>query len=370
MMNILADEDIVDVVKLFGRFGDVDTCPGRDITNDRLTGVDVLLVRSVTNVDRQLLLHSDVRFVGSATIGIDHVDHQYLQSNNIQFAHAPGCNASAVVQYVLAVLCSSVCDWRDKTIGIIGCGNVGGQLLRCLQKLGVKCKVYDPVLNETQCPVLVDFANVMTADIICCHTPLTRSGSFPSYHMIDQAVLESLQGETVLINAGRGAVIDGCSLLDVSKKNRYLQVVLDVWEHEPAISLPLLSEALLGTPHIAGHSIEGKLRGTQMLLEAFCQWRGESSPDFSVGREAIPLHVDKNASLESIVLQVYNPLRDYKEMVAALTGSDIEVGQQFDMLRRCYPQRREFSHYSVVGVSEKGILEDLKVLGFRLKQLV
>ena len=365
-MNILADEDIVDAVKLFGHYGDVDTCPGREITNHRLAGVDVLLVRSVTNVDRQLLLDSGVRFVGSATIGIDHVDHQYLQSNNIQFAHAPGCNANAVVQYVLAVLCSSVRDWRDKTIGIIGCGNVGGQLLRCLQKLRVNCKVYDPFLDETQCPVLVDFPNVMTADIICCHTPLTRSGSFPSYHMIGQAVLESLQGETVLINAGRGAVIDNASLLDVSKKNRNLQVVLDVWEHEPVISLPLLSQVLLGTPHIAGHSIEGKLRGTQMLLEAFCQWRGESGPDFSVGREVIHLNVDKNTSLESIVLQVYNPLRDYKEMTAALTGSDIETGQQFDMLRRCYPQRREFSHYSVVGVSDKGISEDLKALGFRL----
>ncbi|PCH51237.1 MAG: erythronate-4-phosphate dehydrogenase [Cellvibrionales bacterium] len=367
-MKILADENITDVVRLFGPYGDVSICSGREIDAARLADVDVLLVRSITRVDEQLLADSRVTFVGSATIGTDHIDGEYLRSHNIRFAYAPGCNANAVVQYVIAVLCSSVSAWRDKTVGIIGCGNVGSRLLRCLQGLGLKCKVYDPFLDASQCPVLVDFAEVMAADIICVHTPLTREGRFPTYHMFDQTVLKNLNSGTVLINAGRGAVVDNKALLNVLSSNPSLQVVLDVWEDEPDINLALLDKVLMGTPHIAGHSFEGKLRGTEMLLEGFCRWNNQAEPVFNRHGDTQSLQLNEPVSLESAVLEVYNPVRDSEEMIRALNACTSNVGECFDALRRNYSQRWEFSHFDLEGITDKEVETALKELGFQVNQ--
>ena len=365
-MKILADDNITDVVRLFGPYGEVSLCSGREIDAARLADVDVLLVRSITRVDEQLLAGSRVTFVGSATIGTDHIDGEYLRSRDIEFAYAPGCNANAVVQYVIAVLCSSVPEWRNKTVSIIGCGNVGGQLLRCLQALQVKCKVYDPFLDASQCSVLVDFPEAIDADIVCVHTPLTREGKYPTYHMINKTVLENLNSGAVLINAGRGAVIDNKALLNVLSNNSSLQVVLDVWENEPDINLALLDKVLLGTPHIAGHSFEGKLRGTEMLLEGFCRWKNKAQPVFNRHGDTLALRLNEPVSLESAVLDVYNPVRDYEEMTRALSACDSELGECFDALRRNYSQRWEFSHFGVNGITDKKTGNDLESLGFKV----
>ncbi len=373
-MKILSDSNIPQVATLFAPYGEVSFCPGREMTPRLLRDVDVLLVRSVTSVDHRLLSDSELSFVGSATIGTDHIDHDYLARRNIEFAHAPGCNANAVVQYVIAVLCASVPAWRDKTVGIIGCGQVGGRLLACLQALGLDCKVYDPLLDATACPVLVDFPEAMAADIVCVHTPLTKSGPFPTYHMIDQAVLEAMRPETLLINAGRGAVIDNKALLQLLKDGKPVNVVLDVWEGEPAISLELLQKVLLGTPHIAGHSVEGKLRGTQMLLEAFCRWRGDALPVFAEAVRPLPLsarglvgaQAQGRSVLDSLVLQVYDPGEDHQDMRRALDKPGSDLGKRFDKLRRSYKQRWEFSHYDLSNVPDDQSQGDLEVLGFSI----
>ncbi|MBV1930763.1 MAG: 4-phosphoerythronate dehydrogenase [Porticoccaceae bacterium] len=374
-IRILADKNIADVSQIFAPYGEVSLCHGSEINAELLIDVDVLLVRSTTSVDRHLLAGSKVSFVGSATIGTDHIDVNYLSSRNIHFANAPGCNANAVVQYVIAVLCSNVPGWRNKTVGIIGCGQVGGRLLKCLEALEVKCKVYDPFLDARKCSVLVGFPELMTADVVCVHTPLTQTGQFPTYHMIDKAALESMKPGVVLINAGRGAVVDNKALLEVLRKNASLRVILDVWEHEPHISLPLLAEVELGTPHIAGHSIEGKLRGTQMLLEAFCRWRNEAEPVFSDEAEALPLsnqglpgeHEEGGSTLENAVLAAYNPGDDFQTMRHTLNNSATESGLCFDDLRRNYKQRWEFTHYEVSDVLDTRTRRDLKVLGFSLR---
>ena len=368
-MKILADENITDVARLFAPYGDVSLYSGRDIRPAQISDVDVLLVRSVTNINAQLLADSQVGFVGSATIGTDHVDLEYLRGRNIHFAHAPGCNANAVVQYMLAVLCSCIPQWRNKTVAIIGCGQVGGRLLRCLQGLGLRCKVYDPFLGAEDCAVLVSFAEAMRADIVCVHTPLTMDGSFPSYHMIDRTVLGKMRADTVLINAGRGAVIDNQALLELLYSNKSLRVVLDVWEHEPVIPVALLDKVLLGTPHIAGHSLEGKLRGTEMLLEAFCQWHHEVEPSsrrLSASKDEMltSLLLDEESSLEKVVLETYHPVRDFEKMTEVLSACDSEPGQCFDALRRDYSLRREFSHFEVSGITDQQTRRDLEVLGF------
>lgn len=358
------------MAEAFGAFGEIYVCAGRDITRDQLTDIDVLLVRSVTQVNEHLLSGSPVRFVGSATIGTDHIDLDYLHSRNIHFGHAPGCNADAVVQYVIAVLCGSVPGWRHKTVGIVGCGNVGSRLLRCLRGLQIKCKVYDPFLDQSQCDVLADFAEVMAADVICLHTPLTSSGAFPTYHMIDGQVLAGMRPNAWLLNAGRGAVIDNKALLDVLNTGSSLQVVLDVWEHEPTIDVALLNKVLLGTSHIAGYSVEGKARGTQMILKALCEWRSEPAPQLRGFGQKELIRLSEGDSLESTVLKIYNPAQDHRDMVTALNGRNIDVRQCFDALRRRYPPRREFTHFEIKclergGVAEDNdLLRDLETLGF------
>ncbi len=374
-IKILADKNIRDVSKLFAPYGEVSLCNGREINAERLVDIDVLLVRSTTSVDRQLLTDSKVSFVGSATIGTDHIDVNYLSHHNIHFANAPGCNANAVVQYVVAVLCRQVSGWKNKTVGIIGCGQVGGQLLKCLEALGVTCKVYDPFLDTRQCSVLVDFPELMTADIVCVHTPLTQTGRFPTYHMIDQVALESMRPGAVLINVGRGAVVDNNALLEILRKKTSLRVILDVWENEPYISLPLLAEVELGTPHIAGHSVEGKLRGTQMLLEAFCRWRNEEEPVFAgdmeplliSGQDLLDEHGEGGCTLENIVLQAYNPGDDFQSMRNALNSTTVDSGLCFDNLRRNYRQRWEFTHYGISEALDVSTQHDLRVLGFSIQ---
>ena len=242
----------------------------------------MLLVRSVTRVDRTLLEGSAVAFVGSATIGTDHVDQAYLAEQGIRFAHAPGCNANAVVQYDLSVLSNLQPDWQSCTVGIVGCGNVGGRVYRTLKSLGVNCRVYDPFLSAEQIPDLVDFQSVLAADIICVHTPLTTEGPFPTEHLFNAEVLAGLGENTLLINAGRGAVIDNGALLEHLKSGSKLRVALDVWEPEPNINPGLLEQVLLATPHIAGYSREGKIRGTEMLAEDYYQWSGKAAVEKTV----------------------------------------------------------------------------------------
>ncbi len=382
-MRILADENIADVADLFGQFGEVVLCTGRDISPKHLVDIDVLLVRSVTRVNRQLLgANSSVRFVGSATIGTDHIDLGYVQSRQIEFAHAPGCNANAVAQYIIAVLCHSRPAWRGQTIGIVGCGNVGGQLLDYLQGLNVDCRVYDPFLNASQCALLTDFERVMAADIVCLHTPLSTTGPFPTLRMIDATALKQMKPDAILINAGRGEVIDNDELLAALNADQALQVVFDVWENEPVINLELLDKVRLGTPHVAGHSIEGKLRGTEMLLEAFCRWQNYAEPtlgrDTDTDTDTTRLAVSSHDSLEQIILKIYDPGRDYAEMFRQLSiSTDDSVGgrinketddkaEKFDVLRRDYPQRREFSHYEITGITDKLLSQDLKTLGFKV----
>ncbi|MBL4782368.1 MAG: 4-phosphoerythronate dehydrogenase [Porticoccaceae bacterium] len=384
MMKIIADENMSAVLELFAPYGEVETLAGRDISAASVAGADILLVRSVTRVDAQLLKGSRVKFVGSATIGTDHIDLHYLQHKGIHFAHAPGCNAEAVVQYMFSVFCSLEPQWRNKTVGIVGCGNVGGRLLRRLSALGVDCRVYDPFLSASDGDALGDLQTVLGADIICLHTPLTRDGPFPSHHMIDQQVLEeTIRPGALLINAGRGAVIDNSALLVHLRAGADLNVVLDVWEDEPLINLDLLEQVKLATPHIAGYSLEGRLRGTLMVRDAMCRQFDLALPEGTasssavddltgkrVGESTEPAEAILLAAGEAVdraVLASYSVAVDDGSMRAVLGAAGLESpGALFDGLRKNYAQRREFGHYRVGGPGQRGCLKELEILGFLL----
>lgn len=379
-MRIVADENIPLVNEFFGHMGDVVCLPGRNMTAADVRDADALIVRSVTKVNPLLLAGSKVKFVGTCTIGVDHLDQNYLDGNNIRWSSAPGCNANSVVEYVYAALCHLDINWLPVKFGIIGCGNVGGLLYKRLKAQGVDVRCYDPNLTPAQNPDLVSLDEVLACEIISMHTPLVTTGPHPSFHLLGRKELLQLKSGAVLLNCGRGAVINNQALLDVLSERDDLNIVLDVWEPEPDISLELLDKVLLGSPHIAGYSYDGKLNGTEMIYQALCNHL-DQSPISSLGALVPPLsnnelRVDENTRqagdifqiVKSLIKQVYDIAADDARLRAqaaqALAGNVI-FGEGFDGLRKHYPKRREFHNYQVhlesISDADK---QWLKVLGF------
>ncbi|MGH8120583.1 MAG: 4-phosphoerythronate dehydrogenase, partial [Gammaproteobacteria bacterium] len=248
---------------------------GRVINPQQVRDADVLLVRSVTRIDAELLSGSTVRFVASATSGIDHVDVDYLQRAGIVFTHAPGCNAEAVVEYVLSSLFVLALQLQfrlaDKIVGIIGCGQVGTRLARALTALGVRYLLNDPPLSEiVGGNQYSDLEEVLQADIITLHVPLTDAGRYPTRHLVNEQFLGQLKPGAILINTSRGGVVDESALRQILRQN-HCPVVLDVWENEPDIDRELLAAVAIGTPHIAGYTIDARLRATEMIYHRLCE---------------------------------------------------------------------------------------------------
>ena len=268
-LRVVADANIADLDAYFGDVAELTQLDARQLTAADLVACDVLLVRSVTRVDEDLLHNTPVRAVASATSGIDHIDLDYLASRDIFFCHAPGSNADSVVDYVFSALaaCDNTLDkiLADGSVGIVGCGQVGGRLLDRLQRMGVLCRIYDPFLQEQHAEHRCDLDAVLGCDVVCLHTPLTRQGAFPTYHQLGDRELASLSEDQLLINAGRGPTVDENALRSRLSRADAPKVVLDVWETEPHVSRDLLALAHLGSAHIAGYSLTGKRRATRML---------------------------------------------------------------------------------------------------------
>lgn len=364
-MLIVADENMPRVREWFAPLGEVVTIPGRNLDAAAVRDADALLVRSVTRVDRALLDGSRVRFVGSATIGTDHLDLDYLRASGIACANAPGCNADAVVDYVLSSLCAldGVLErllGGDAQVGIVGLGNVGGRLYRRLSALGIRCLGHDPLLAAASALPRHELATVLAADVICCHTPLTRGGPHPTFHLLDAARLEQLRsGKRVLINAGRGGAVDTAALTSALDGETGFRAVLDVWEDEPAIDGELLRAVSIATPHIAGYSLDGKLAGTRMVLEAFCRFAGVSVPLVeNVESVALELDIAPHSSVVTLVRAavqaVYDVRGDDQRLRAALSSGVGAAGRgaAFDALRKHYPERREIAACHIANPDE------------------
>lgn len=375
-MKILADENIPLLEAFFGDCGTITRLPGRNLTREQVREADALLIRSVTRVDDALLNETAVQFVGTCTIGMDHLDQRYLEQRGITYTNAPGCNANSVVEYVYAALCHLDVDWRKRRVGIIGCGNVGGALYRALSAQGVQCLCYDPLLSEADNPDLAELEDVLQCDIVSLHTPLTTTGPYPSRHLLAKEQLRQLPPGAVLLNCGRGAVVDNEALLQVLRERDDLQVVLDVWEGEPVISLPLLERVSLASPHIAGYSFDGKLKGTAMIYQAFCRHFG--LPESASLVELTPPVVDNQLRLvegsdwqrlRALIGEVYDiedDDRQLRKLGKQVRHHSVDLAKGFDSLRKHYPVRREFGNYRVLGAPKKGPLADtLAALGFK-----
>ncbi len=390
-MRIVADQDIVAIDDSFHNLGELIKIPGRELNRSDLINADALLVRSISMVDEKLLKGTAVRFVGSATAGTDHVDQVFLQRQGIEFSHAEGCNANAVVEYCFTAL--ALLDFRldlqlaDKTFAIIGAGHIGGLFATKLAKLGFRCLVCDPFLSKQRkvelkklnC-LLVNIDHALKADVISLHVPLTTSGKYSTLHLLSEANLRHLNPGAVLINTSRGAVIHNADLLRVLDERSDLVTIMDVWESEPDIDTELLGRVNLASPHIAGYSTEAKLSATTKLAQDLCRFFS-INPELNSsigcsGRTFIPKKLGGRmpkgedrlcSALLDRVLSLSNTDDLFRREFKLNTGNSAEI---FDKLRKLLVNRHEFSAYEVaMGSLEPQQIRLLSVLGFKLQAM-
>ncbi|MEN5244177.1 4-phosphoerythronate dehydrogenase PdxB [Pseudomonas atacamensis] len=359
-MLIVADENIPLLDAFFAGFGDIRRVPGRSIDRATVEHADVLLVRSVTNVNRALLDGSKVRFVGTCTIGTDHLDLDYFNEAGICWSSAPGCNARGVVDYVLGSLMTLAeiegADLTQRTYGVVGAGEVGGRLIKVLKGLGWNVKVCDPPRQAAEGGDYVSLEQIIEqCDVISLHTPLTRNGDDATWHLFDQQRLQQLKPGAWLINAARGPVVDNVALREVLLEREDLQAVLDVWEKEPEVDPALAELCVLATPHIAGYSLDGKQRGTAQIYQAYCAFIGQPAAialsDLlpATWLSEVSLHADSDPAwaLAMLCRGVYDPRRDDADFRRSLVGNVAEQRAAFDVLRKQYPVRREIEGLKV-----------------------
>lgn len=379
-MHILADENIPLVDEFFAGFGEIRRMPGRSINRAALENVDVLLVRSVTRVDREMLEGSAVRFVGTCTIGTDHLNLDYFEQAGIEWASAPGCNARGVVDYVLGGLLA-LSEVRGEALarrrfGVVGAGEVGGRLLEVLRGLGWDVRVCDPPRQVREAGDFVSLDEILAeCDVISLHTPLTLGGDWPTFHLFDQARLSRLRPGTWLINASRGAVVDNAALRDLLLQRPDLEAVLDVWEGEPQVDVALAGLCRIATPHIAGYSLDGKLRGTAQIYAALCAARGvepaielaQLMPGPALTELAFASSAEPAEMLATLCRAVYDPRRDDADFRRSLLGDEAQRRAGFDLLRKQYPPRREIDGLKVrIGGHNPVLATIVEALGARL----
>ncbi|MEW9808946.1 MAG: 4-phosphoerythronate dehydrogenase [Candidatus Symbiodolus clandestinus] len=373
-MRLLVDALVPAAKQLFAPLGELQMLPGRAITNQHCASVEALIVRSTTAVTPTLLAGSSVQFVGSTTAGIDHIDTHWLQQQGITFSHAPGCNAIAVVEYVLTALLwlaqRKQFALPDKTVGIVGVGHIGSLLQQRLQLLGVNTLLCDPPRQARGDPgPFWPLSHlVQQADILTFHVPLQRTGPDATWHLVDSALLAALPPQRILINSSRGAVIDNAALLAALNRGKSCSVILDVWEQEPALSLPLLKQTTLATAHIAGYTLEARFNGVFSIYRDLCQHYGLSP---RITDEALLPVNQKTVTLSGpwhwqqlipLTEQLYSIARDDSALrrLAHRPGG-------FDWLRAHYPERRQWSSLRVACDNQQ-TAEQLQQLGFRAYQ--
>lgn len=376
-MKILADENMPYVQQLFGDLGTIETVNGRELTAEQVSDADVLLVRSVTKVNQALLANNNqLKFVGSATIGTDHVDLDYLVSRGIPFSNAPGCNATAVGEFTFIAMLELAQRFnsplKGKVVGIVGAGNTGTAVASCLEAYGIEVLLNDPLLEHSGDPrSFVDLDTLIEkCDVISLHVPITKSGEHKTWYLFDEARLNTLAENTWLVNCCRGEVIDNRALIKFKQQRDDVKVVLDVWEGEPNPMAELVPYVEFCTPHIAGYSLEGKARGTHMLYQKLAEVLNIEA-DKQMG-SLLPVLWSEQVNLTEIsderaLLQlarfVYD-LRDDDE----LFRKQFLNKQGFDHMRKNHTHRREFSALKVgnTGQTDVNWLSNLGFSGVEL----
>jgi erythronate-4-phosphate dehydrogenase len=374
-MKIIVDENMPYAEELFSQLGEVILKPGRTLTSDDLVDADALMIRSVTKVNADLISKANkLKFVGTATAGMDHVDQALLNEKGIFFTAAPGCNKVGVAEYVFSVMMVLAQQQGfsvfDKTVGIVGAGQVGSYLEKCLKGMGINVLINDPFKQEegdsrsfTPLQELIE-----TSDIVTLHTPITKEGPYPTHHLIDETVLNGLRSDQILINAARGPVVDNQALKQRLLKNDGFTAALDVFEFEPEVDMELLPLLAFATPHVAGYGLEGKARGTTMVFNSYCEFLNNElhahASDLLPTAPVPTMVLDRawdEATLHNITQLIYDVRKD-----DALFRREISKPGSFDLMRKNYWDRREYSAVTLVG-TETCNLAPLAELGFQVE---
>lgn len=393
-LNIVCATNMPFALEAFSTLGRARVLEGRRICAADVKDADILAIRSTTDVDRALLEGSRVRFVGTATIGTDHMDKDYLDRAGIAWSSAAGCNANSVSEYVTTALLllgrRHGFTLEGKTIGIIGVGNVGSRVVRKMRALGFRVLMNDPPRVRGIDPAtgaddsapfepgpFVTIETVLAeSDVITLHVPLIREGPERTVRMVDRAFFSRVKKGCVFINAARGGVVDTDALLDAVRDGVVSHTVLDTWEGEPKCRPDAVARADIATPHIAGHSFEGRVMGTVMVYRAACRFLG-IPPAWSHEPLMPPSNVPEadvdgragagETILQALVSQVYDIEADDRRFRETMAGDEPSRAAAFDRLRKEYPQRREF-HGTTVKVRDgsRSLLDKIAGLGFRL----
>lgn len=377
-LKIVADEKIPFVKDAFSSLGECRLFPGRSIKSEHLKRADLLLVRSVTPVNQDLLKGTSVKMVASATIGFDHIDLDYLTGHQIQFAHSPGGNAKSVAEYVMVAILEFTLKngkaLEDLSLGVVGIGNIGSIVVEMGMGLGLTVLKNDPLLAENSGDnSYFPLDKILQCDIITLHVPLTKSGRHKTHHLFDEATINKLQPSALLINTSRGPVVDNLALKEALINQRISAAVLDVWENEPNIDLELLNHVFIATPHVAGYSLDGKANCTNLVYQKVCEFFGleptwivkDSLPE--IGNSIIEINNTDTSDVESlhqIMENIYSIKQDNLRMRSSLFESQNNAANEFDRLRNNYPIRREFWNYHVSVPESSSLMSKLHALGF------
>lgn len=374
-MKIIIDDKIPYIKGALEPFAEVIYLSGSKTTAEVVKNADALITRTRTICNKKILEGSKVKFIATATIGFDHIDTDYCKSAGIEWTNAPGCNAESVNQYISSALCSysirKKFDLKDKTIGIVGVGQVGSRIAKTCEKLGMKVLLNDPPRKRKEGPL--DFVSLKTiqekADIITFHVPLNQKGEDATYHLVNENFLQNLKKDPLIINSCRGDVFDSEAVYNAIEAGDISGLIIDCWENEPKLDLDLLNHSDYGTPHIAGYSKDGKANGTKMSVQAVSRFFNLGIDDWKPTGVELP---------ENTIIELDgNQRREYPILAEAILSTyDIESDDDalrdaphiFEQLRGDYPVRREFGSYSVRAKNiELETLEKLKNLGFSIE---
>lgn len=370
-MKIIADKNIPYLAGVLEEYGDVTYLDGSEFTKASIKDAETLLVRTVTHFDEQILKGSKVKLICSATIGFDHIDTDYCDMHGIKWTNAPGCNSGSVQQYIISSLLllsqKRNISLRDKTIGIIGVGNVGTKVAKACQLLGMRVLLNDPPrqLTEPNNVSFVDLEKIQKeADFITFHTPLSKYGEHSTFHLANQDFFRNLTKKPFIINSARGSIIDTNAIKEALKNKIIAGAIIDCWEKEPTIDLEYMNMVDIATPHIAGYSADGKANATIMSLHSLADfWQLPTAP---INRIKIPeisnpiINYDNIAGnkLAAALLYTYNPIDDMNRL--------INSPDKFKQHRADYPLRREYKAYKIENIHNSQEEIVLKKLGFFL----
>ena len=378
-MKIVADANIIEIESSFCQFGELVLIPGRKISKADLVDADALLIRSITRVDRSLLDGTAVRFIATATSGVDHIDLDYLADKDIGFADAKGSNANAVVDYCFGVIALALLeekiDVAELEVGIIGGGKVGGLFANKLARLGIAYRVYDPFLQGSGCHCRT-LEEAMQCQVVSLHVPLTHAGAHPTAKLIGAKQLELLPANAVLINTCRGSVVDEQALGEFLTHRLDITTVFDVWENEPGINVSLALRVDIATPHIAGYSQPAKVAATESILRAFQEYffplepgRDPATIAATSAQEKLPPPIGLRQGSELPqwatlldVLPLTRISQEFKRSLASGSGKSA-----FDEFRSFHRQRLEFKNYSIeLEQWNRSELKLFEAMGFEL----